>query len=77
MDDTTFALHAGAGLLAQKTFEYLVTTIRTAVTSGPAPLSDKEWRADERRWCREGKLPYPSWWKKQHEETPLTLETAT
>jgi hypothetical protein len=36
-----------------------------------------EWRADERRWCREGKPPYPSWWKKQHEEAPLTLEAAT
>ena len=21
-----------------------------------------EWRADERRWCREGKLPHPGWW---------------
>jgi len=21
-----------------------------------------EWRADERRWCREGKLPRPGWW---------------
>ena len=22
-----------------------------------------EWRADERRWVREGKLPHPGWWK--------------
>lgn len=22
-----------------------------------------EWRADERRWCREGKLPNPGWWE--------------
>ncbi len=22
-----------------------------------------EWRADERRWCREGKLPKPGWWE--------------
>lgn len=22
-----------------------------------------EWRSDERRWCREGKLPKPGWWK--------------
>lgn len=22
-----------------------------------------EWRADERRWCREGKLPRPGWWE--------------
>jgi hypothetical protein len=21
-----------------------------------------EWRADERRWCREGKVPKPGWW---------------
>jgi hypothetical protein len=21
-----------------------------------------QWRADERRWCREGKLPRPGWW---------------
>ena len=21
-----------------------------------------EWRADERRWCREGRLPCPGWW---------------
>ena len=26
-------------------------------------ISDRaEWRADERRWCREGKLPKPGWW---------------
>jgi hypothetical protein len=24
-----------------------------------------EWRADERRWCREGKLPQPGWWLEQ------------
>lgn len=28
-------------------------------------ISDRaEWRADERRWCREGKLPKPGWWDK-------------
>jgi hypothetical protein len=21
------------------------------------------WRDDERRWCREGKLPEPGWWE--------------
>ena len=36
-----------------------------------------EWRADERRWRREGKLPYPGWWKKKQEEAPFTLEAAT
>jgi len=51
MGDTTLALHAGAGLLAHKTFDYLLTTIRTAVASGPAPLSDKEWRAIERAYA--------------------------
>lgn len=24
-----------------------------------------EWHADERRWCREGKLPRPGWWKEE------------
>jgi len=23
-----------------------------------------EWRADERRWCREGKLLWSGWWKR-------------
>jgi hypothetical protein len=50
MDDTALALHAGAGLLAQKTFDYLLTTMRAAVASGPAPLSDNEWRAIERAY---------------------------
>ena len=36
-----------------------------------------EWQADERRWCREGKLPYPDWWKQKQEEVPFTLEAAT
>lgn len=27
-------------------------------------ISDRaEWRADERRWCRAGKLPQPGWWR--------------
>ena len=24
-----------------------------------------DWRADERRWCREGKLPQPGWWPEE------------
>jgi len=28
-----------------------------------------EWRADERRWCREGKLPQPGWWPVKGDET--------
>lgn len=32
-------------------------------------ISDRaEWRADERRWCREGKLPQPGWWRKEGAE---------
>ncbi len=32
-------------------------------------ISDRaEWRADERRWCREGKLPKCGWWPQ--EEAP-------
>jgi hypothetical protein len=26
-----------------------------------------EWRSDERRWCREGKLPRPGWWPAKEE----------
>ena len=48
---TTSAVHGGAGLLAQKTFDHLLTTIRAAVASGPAPLSDKEWRTLERAYA--------------------------
>lgn len=29
-----------------------------------------EWRADERRWCREGKLPQPGWWPVRDKEQP-------
>lgn len=34
-------------------------------------ISDRaEWRADERRWCREGKLPRPGWWSQvEHADT--------
>ncbi|EMR73248.1 putative N6-adenine-specific DNA methylase [Thaumarchaeota archaeon SCGC AB-539-E09] len=29
-------------------------------------ISDRvKWRSDERRWCREGKLPQPGWWNKE------------
>jgi hypothetical protein len=27
------------------------------------------WRADERRWCREGKLPRPGWWPVENGES--------
>lgn len=29
-----------------------------------------EWRADERRWVREGKLPQPGWWPEENSRTP-------
>ena len=27
-----------------------------------------KWRSDERRWCREGKLPRPGWWSTREGE---------
>jgi len=30
----------------------------------PAIADRAEWRSDERRWCRESKLPHPGWWQK-------------
>ncbi len=31
-------------------------------------ISDRiQWRSDERRWCREGKLPQPGWWRIKEE----------
>jgi hypothetical protein len=33
-------------------------------------ISDRaEWRADERQWCREGKLPQPGWWPIDNNKT--------
>jgi len=29
-------------------------------------ISDRaQWRSDERRWCREGHLPRPGWWRER------------
>ena len=34
-------------------------------------ISDRaEWRANERRWCREGKLPQPGWWPTAIQDNP-------
>ena len=33
-----------------------------------------EWRADERRWCREGKLPQPGWWSTALPENHVAAE---
>jgi hypothetical protein len=30
---------------------------------GKAIADRAVWRDDERRWCREGKLPKPGWWE--------------
>ena len=32
---------------------------------GPAIADRAVWRADERRWVREGRLPQPGWWPKE------------
>lgn len=40
-----------------------------AATDLEKAIADRaEWRADERRWCREGKLPRPGWWKEGREK---------
>ena len=26
-----------------------------------------QWRSDERRWCRDGKLPQPGWWPQREQ----------
>lgn len=31
-----------------------------------------QWRADERRWCREDKLPQPGWWPEEPQDTTDT-----
>ena len=37
-----------------------------------------EWRADERRWCREGKFPQPGWWvPKKEQPFQLPIEART
>ena len=35
-----------------------------------------EWRADERRWCRQGVLPQPGWWPEPKAPTKVCGETA-
>jgi hypothetical protein len=44
-----------AGLLASPVLD--VKDVEKAIADRAA------WRADERRWCREGKLPRPGWWR--------------
>ena len=40
----------------------LATDVLAAKDVDKAIADRAEWRADERRWCREGKLPRPGWW---------------
>ena len=41
-------------------------------------ISDRaEWRADERRWCREGKLPRPGWWLADEAEAQPSAKRPT
>lgn len=43
----------------------LSTDVLAAKDVDEAIADRAEWRADERRWRREGKLPHPGWWKKE------------
>jgi hypothetical protein len=42
--------------------ELLAADVLAAKDLEKAIADRAEWRADERRWCREGKLPRPGWW---------------
>lgn len=43
--------------------EGLLATDVLARKDAEKAIADRaEWRSDERRWCREGKLPKPGWW---------------
>jgi hypothetical protein len=58
-----------AGLLAA---DVLATTdVARAIADRAA------WRADERRWCREGKLPRPGWWPQAPPSTPPPIQVST
>jgi hypothetical protein len=41
----------------------LAANVLSAKDVDKAIADRAEWRADERRWCREGKLPRPGWWE--------------
>jgi hypothetical protein len=36
-----------------------------------------DWRSDERRWVREGKLPQPGWWAEQKDQGARVNEEET
>jgi hypothetical protein len=42
--------------------ELLAVDVLAAKDVEKAIADRASWRADERRWCREGKLPQPGWW---------------
>jgi hypothetical protein len=41
----------------------LTADVLVAKDVGKAIADRSAWRDDERRWCREGKLPKPGWWE--------------
>jgi hypothetical protein len=51
----------------------LHTDVLDAKDADKAIADRAEWRADERRWVREGKLPQPGWWAISSEVKPLAL----
>ena len=57
----------GAGLLA--------ADVLAAKDVDNAIADRVEWRADERRWVREGKLPRPGWWAQPAEIAELVVPT--
>ncbi len=65
MTDTSPSFHS------MSSFRIRPSTQKAGLLAGKAiakkdlekAISDRaEWRADERRWCREGKLPKCGWW---------------
>jgi len=46
----------------------LHTEVLDAKDADKAIADRAEWRVDERRWVREGKLPQPGWWKTNNTE---------
>lgn len=51
----------------------LSTEVLAAKDVDKAIADRAEWRADERRWVREGKLPQPGWWKGEASGPTQTL----
>ena len=47
----------------------LATDVLAAKDMDKAIADRAEWRADERRWVREGKLPQPAWWPEEEDKS--------